>query len=350
MNLRKILSAAAFTGLAALVFGSWAEPGKAHPTLLIAGLFALTLSLGAGVFLAIQDVTGAVWSGVLRPAAAAMTRCYWPAALLVLAAILSGGGEFFGWAQGSHGAHGPAPEPQGMWLAPYALYLRTVFYLAAWGGLLGLIRRGSFSAGFLVVFGVTLSLAAFDWLMALEPGWSSTMFGVYIFAGLFLGTLAALVAGTTALSRTGQAAPIGDSQLHDLGKLIFGFSMFWAYIWYCQYMLIWYANNPEEISFFLRRHTGGWAVLSLTSVGLNWLAPFCVLLPQWTKRREAVLFRVSLVVLAGHWLDLYILVMPRFAGPAPSFAVWEGLVFLGTLAAFGILFLYKYGRPQGTAG
>ena len=196
---------------------------------------------------------------------------------------------------------------QGFFLA------RAAVYLAVWGVLLRRIRGQASAAVFLVVFGVTVSLAGFDWFMALEPNWMSTMFGVYVFSGLFLGALAALAVGTVLLGRDGDPG-LSDAQFHDLGKMIFGFSMFWAYIWYCQYMLIWYTNIPEEITYFLRRHSGGWAVLSMTSVALNWLVPFCVLLPRWTKTDRKVLLRVGLVVLAGHWLDLYIMTMPRFAG------------------------------------
>ncbi|MBI5631280.1 MAG: hypothetical protein HY921_10410 [Elusimicrobia bacterium] len=338
MRLRNALAVAAALGAAALAFGAWRAPEKLFPTLLVAGLYPVTLCLGAGVFLAIQHVTGARWSSRLRPIAEAMTRCYWPVALVVMAALWFGRGELYDWVQA--GPPSIIPEAQKIWLAPSFLLARAMVYLTVWGFLLRMIRGTASAAAFLVTFGVTVSLASFDWLMALEPRWSSTMFGVYVFSGLFLGALAALAAAAFLMGDSDNGADaLSGAELHDLGKLIFGFSMFWAYIWYCQYMLIWYTNNPEETSFFLRRHTGGWAVLSMTSVGLNWFAPFLVLLPEWTKRDGRVLFRVSLAILAGHWLDLYIVAMPRFAGAGASFAPWEALVFLGTIGAAGSLLL-----------
>ncbi len=342
MSLRRILFAAYVAGVAALVFGAVAAPEKLRASLLLAGFFPLSLSLGAGVFLAIDQVTGARWSAGLRPLAIAMTRCYWPAALALMAALAFGWTEFYGWIHAA-GAHGHVAHSQQVWLAQGFFLARAAVYLAVWGVLLSRIRGQASAAVFLVVFGVTVSLAGFDWFMALEPGWVSTMFGVYIFSGLFLGALSALAVGTVLLDRDG-APGLSDAQFHDLGKMIFGFSMFWAYIWYCQYMLIWYTNIPEEITYFLRRHSGGWAVLSMTNVALNWLVPFCVLLPRWTKTDRKVLLRVGLVVLAGHWLDLYIMTMPRFAGAHASIGLWEGLVFLGTLAAFGALVLRQLDR------
>ena len=343
MRLRRILLAISVLGAAALAFGAVVAPEKLRPSLLLVGFFPLSLSLGAGIFLAIEQVTGARWSAGLRPLASAMTRCYWPAALVLLAAIAFGWKEFYAWIHVA-GGHEHVAHSQQVWLAQGFLLARTAVYLAVWGGLLGRIRSQASAAFFLVAFGVTVSLAGFDWFMALEPSWASTMFGVYIFAGLFLGALAAVAVGTALLGR--DEPGLAAVEIHDLGKLIFGFSMFWAYIWYCQYMLIWYTNVPEEITYFLRRHVGGWAMLSMTNIGLNWLVPFFVLLPRWTKTDRKVLLRVGLVVLAGHWLDLYIMTMPRFAGASPSFSVWEGLVFIGVLAAFWAMVLSQFGRPR----
>lgn len=346
MNLRGVSSGMAVLAAAALAFGAAVAPGKFWPSVLLAGFFPLSLSLGAGVFLAIEEVTGARWCAGLRPLARAMARCYWPAALVVMLAVSLGWSTLFGWIHAAAG-HGHVAHAQQVWLAPSFMMARAAAYLTLWGVLLPRIRGQASAALFLVLFGVTVSLAGIDWFMALEPAWVSTMFGVYVFAGLFLGALAALAVGTSLL---GDSVGLSASQAQDLGKLLFGFSMFWAYIWYCQYMLIWYTNMPEEITYYLRRHGGGWAVLSMTNVALNWLVPFFVLLPQWTKMDRKILMRVGLVVLAGRWLDLYIMAMPRFAGAGSSFAVWEALVFLGVAAAFGAMVARKIEPPCEAAG
>lgn len=332
MSPRRMLSATAALGAAGLAAVAVLSPAKFWATLLIMGFFPLSLSLGAGVFLAIDQVTGARWSAPLRPLASAMARCYWPSVAAVLLAVGLGWTDLFGWVRET--SHGHVAHAQQVWLSPSFMLARAVGYALIWGFLLPRIRSQASAALYLAAFGVTVSLAGFDWFMALEPAWVSTLFGVYVFAGLFLGALAALCIGAVLLGSPGP-------HLEDLGKLLFGFSMFWAYIWYCQYMLIWYTNLPEEITYYLRRHDGGWAVLSLTSVALNWVIPFCVLLPRWTKAEPKVLLRVGLVVLAGRWLDLYIMAMPRFAGARPSIGPWEALVFLGAAAGFAGLVLRR---------
>ena len=164
-------------------------------------------------------------------------------------------------------------------------------------------KGGRFSAAFVVVFGFTIWLASVDWIMALDGAWVSTIFGVYHFAGL----LAAGVALMTMMAINNESDP---ATLHDLGKLLFAFSTFWMYIWFSQYMLIWYGNMPEESGYFAERLRGNWGVLFLVNVLLNWVVPFIVLLPQSAKRNRVILFRVAAIVLVGHWLDLYLSIFP----------------------------------------
>ncbi len=151
-----------------------------------------------------------------------------------------------------------------------------------------------------MVFGVTFTLASVDWVMSLEPLWYSTIFGIYNFAGLFLSGLAAIILVALWLERQGPLRNVlNEDHLHDLGKLLFAFSMFWMYIWFSQYMLIWYTNIPEETTYFVRRVHGHWLVLFLVNVVLNWLVPFAVLLRRDTKRHRTTLGRVAVVVLVG---------------------------------------------------
>jgi hypothetical protein len=111
--------------------------------------------------------------------------------------------------------------------------------------------------------------------------------------------------------------------IHDLGKLLFGFSTFWMYLWFFQYMLVWYVNNPEETSYFARRLHAGWRPLFFLDIALNWGIPFLVLLPRASKQRVGVLVAVSVVILAGRWLDLYIAILPYAGEPTPTSLAWE---------------------------
>ena len=137
-----------------------------------------------------------------------------------------------------------------------------------------------------------------------------------------------------------RAGPLRDvitkSHLQDLGRLTLSLSVFWVYIWYCQYMLIWYTNFPEETSYYLLRGSAPWSALSTTNLVLNWLIPFLVLLPRAACRSETVLLRVAVVIMVGHGLDLFLQVGPPLMGDQPVFGIWE----LGPLVAAVALFFF----------
>ena len=203
-------------------------------------------------------------------------------------------------------------------------------------------RNERLSAVFIVVFGATFWLASYDWIMSLEPHWYSTIFGVYNFAGLFLGGLAAIIVLAVWLERLGALRHIlTQNHLHNLGTLLFAFSTFWAYIWFSQYMLIWYANFPEETSHYILRLRGAWEPLFILNLLLNWAIPFLALLPRSSKRSPSVLLKVAVVILLGRWLDLYLMILPRFAGATPVFGVWEIGLMLGAVGTGVLVFFHS---------
>ena len=192
--------------------------------------------------------------------------------------------------------------------------------------------------GFLVLYAITNAVASWDWGMSLEPEWFSTMYAVYVFAGTFLGGIAAVALLVLTLERNGQLARRPKpAALHDLGKLLFAFATFWAYIWFCQYMLIWYANLPEETGHYAARLSGGWSMLFYLNPILNWVVPFVVLLSAGTKRHAPTLAPVAIVVLLGRWLDCFLLVAPA-AGPLPGFPTAAVAASLAVLGGMGLLF------------
>ena len=134
--------------------------------------------------------------------------------------------------------------------------------------------------------------------------------------------------------------------LHDLGKLMLGFSVFWAYIWFSQYMLIWYGNIPEEGAYFYLRQKGSWGVLFVVNLFVNWIIPFLVLLPRPAKRSEKVLVNVCLLLVVGRWLDLYLMVLPPLVGDEPTFGLYEVLPFAGAVALFVLVAFRSLGRAN----
>jgi hypothetical protein len=208
-------------------------------------------------------------------------------------------------------------------------------------------RNVRLSALFLVVFAVTCWLAGTDWIMSLEPHWSSTIFGVYNFAGIFLSALAAVCVVVIGLYWQGPFRNVlTRDHLQDLGTLLFAFSSFWMYIWFSQYLLIWYVNNPEETVYFWRRQQPGWQGLFLLNVVLNWGVPFVVLLFRPAKQTPGVLLAVAGSVLVGRWLDLHLMIVRPVAGAEPLPGVWGAGLFLGAAALAVLLIGRALGRVR----
>lgn len=347
-------------GAATLVAGLFVAPQRIWPNLLLVSYYLLGLALAGMAWIAIQYVSGAHWSTALRRVPEAMVGVL-PLGALGIIAILILHPSLYPWTGGVH-VEGDAPGFKLMWLSMPFFRIRAVVYLMGWLGfawaMLRISRRQDFdgemsqtrrstalAALFLVFFGVTFWLASFDWVMSLEPEWYSTIFGFYNFAGAFLSGLATLalllvwLQGHSALKNV-----IREQHLHDVGKLLFAFSTFWAYLWFSQYMLIWYANLPDETAYYVRRLHGFWQPLFVLNLFLNWVVPFFALLPRMNKQRTGILVRVSIVLLVGRWLDLYLMIMPPFSGGKPHIGIWEIGLAAGLVGAFGLGLLAALGR------
>lgn len=337
--------------VAAVVVGARSEPSRVWTDLLVAGFYFLALALAGLVFLAIQYLAGAGWWTALRRVPEALMTLV-PLAALPMLALWLGRRILYPWTRPEVMAAEPAVAAKAAYLNEPFFLVRMVLFLGIWSLFAVLLRRASLaqddrpggleqhrrmvrlSALFIVVFAITFSLASFDWLMSLDPRWTSTMFAVYTFAGLFLEGIAAVALIVVWLRREGPLSGIvNQSHLHDLGKLLFAFSIFWAYIWVCQYLLIWYGNLSEEIPFYVIRTRGAWLPLFVLAPVLNWLLPFVILLPRAAKRHPRVLAAAAAVVLAGRWIDLYMIVAPAVL-PAPRLGLLELLIAAGYAGLF----------------
>jgi hypothetical protein len=191
--------------------------------------------------------------------------------------------------------------------------------------------------------------------MSLDPFWFSTIFGVYCFSGLFYANLASICLLTLYLKSKGKLDGIvNENHLHDLGKFMFAFTVFWAYIGFSQFMLIWYANLPEETGYFLTRFHGGWFWVSLFLLLGKFLVPFLVLLPRDAKRNARVLAPIGVFMLIAQWVDILWMVQPEFFKEGPQLGWTEVGITLGFVGVFGLSvaqFLAKHnivaiGDPQ----
>ncbi|HSP13584.1 MAG TPA: hypothetical protein VLV78_02400 [Thermoanaerobaculia bacterium] len=318
-----LYSAMAFSVLMALT-GLAVAPGDVWPNVLLSGFFLAGIGLGGGFMVAVHDASNGRWLGPVRRIACSLTRLVLPGSIVVLAAILFSGSHLY------PAFHEHLGGFRGVWLERTFFTVRAFFYVAAWMFALRILKKRP--ATFLVIFAFTVWLASVDWIMSLDGEWASTIFGVYHFAGLFTSALAAIL--IVAINRSRNDHRITSDHLHDLGKLLFAFSTFWMYIWFSQGMLIWYGNLRDETGYYSIRAYGNWGVLFWAVVALMWGLPFFVLLSEKTKRNRTIAMRIAVAVLIGHWLDLYVSIVPAHV-PEPQLNGWELALALGTFATLG---------------
>ena len=194
-----------------------------------------------------------------------------------------------------------------------------------------------FSAIFLVIFGVTSSVAAWDWIMSIDTHWYSTMFGWYMFASWWVTGLAFITLIVVNLKDAGYLKMVNANHLHDLGKFVFAFSIFWTYIWFGQFLLIYYANIPEETVYFITRmKTAPYSWIFFLNLLLNFALPFLLLMTRDAKRHMSMLKVVTPIVILGHWFDFYNMITPGVMKGEGGFGFLE----LGLLMIFLAAFLY----------
>jgi hypothetical protein len=331
------------------------QPADAWHGVLTAALFGTTLALGGALFVAIQAAASARWWLPFGSVPLTLARTLPAPAVALAVCFLFGLQALYPWARPAAVEASHLLKEKAAWLNEPLFLARALVVFVLWFSMIGVLRQrfaafsreasaangrrlGRVAVGFLVVYAITNAVASWDWGMSLEPEWFSTMYSVYVFAGTFLGGIAAVALLSLMLERAGLlVARLPPKAVHDLGKLLFAFATFWAYIWFCQYMLIWYANLPEETGHYAARLSGGWSMLFYLNPILNWVVPFVVLLPAGTKRHAPTLAQVAIVVLLGRWLDCYLLVAPA-AGPAPGFLIAAVAATVAVLGGMGLIF------------
>lgn len=347
-----VLRGAVVLGSVVFAAGLVLDPVRMWANFLISTFYILGLGVGALFFIAVMYVGKAAWPTAFRRVPEAMTAIIPVAGVVMLVVLALGATSIYEWANAEAVAKSRVLAGRTGWLNLPFFLARAAAYVAVWVAFAWAIKKGSraqdvdgdwehtyrnvkLSAVFMVFLAVSFLGAAFDWLMSVQAEWYSTIFGWYNFIGVFVSALAAMTILVIVLRRAGTFhGIITENHLHDLGKYCFAFSTFWAYLWLSQYMLIWYSNIAEETSFYTRQMHGGWTSLFVLNLGLNWVIPFVTLMPRAAKRSEGVLLKVCAVLLVGHWLDLYLMVMPFKSGSNPPFGVWEIGSFIGMLGLF----------------
>ncbi len=304
---------------------------------LTALIYCLTVALGSMFFVLIQFLTRAGWSVVVRRIAELLMMMVIPLAVLFVPILVSvwSGGTLYEWTNANFveetGFDDGAWKAKTGYLNPQWFTIRAIIYLGIWIGLALYYFRGSSrqdetgertiterlqarSGPALILLSLSMSFAMFDWVMSLAPTWFSTMFGVYLFAGSMLATHCAIAVASYVLQKNGALRDeVTVEHYHDLGKYIFGFVFFWTYISFSQYMLIWYANMPEETEWFWDRHTPGsiWVYVSLVLIFFHWMLPFAGTMSRHVRRNPKLVCFWGCYLLVMHFVDIYWIIMPE---------------------------------------
>lgn len=352
---RRAMVGAALAGALGLLLtglGAFLRPTEALHSYLVAFSYWTGIAVASLLWLCIFHASHAKWMVVLRRSLEAMALLVLPSAALFLPVAL-GMGRLYSWVDPPEGLS----EELRKLLEHKRPYLNRPFFLARgaayfvlWGLVAHLLWRWSsaqdlsngrpseellvrqrrLAAGALPFIAVALTFAAFDWLMSLEPTWFSTLFGVYYFAGSSVAAIAALT--LSAIWGRGRLLPekaVGPSHLHSLGKLLFAFVCFWGYIAFSQYMLMWIANLPEEVSWLIPRAKGAWRPVGQFLFVGHFAAPFVLLLSRERKQKPAFLAGMCLWILAVHYVDLLWVVVPALHPDAPGLSWADVTAFVG---------------------
>lgn len=321
-------------------------------------------------FVAVQYVAYAGWSVLIKRIPEAISAYLPVGGVVMLLVFLFGGHDIFHWThEYLYDVNDPRYDPiiagKSGYLNTAFFLIRMVLYFALWILFTKWLRKESFnedlnggtnyyhksiriSAMFLVVFGITSSTSAWDWVLSIDTHWFSTMFGWYVFASWWVSGLAAITLTVIILKQNGFLKMVNSNHLHDLGKFVFAFSIFWTYIWFSQFLLYWYANIPEESIYFIERlggNDGKFAWIFFTNLLINFVFPFLVLMTRDAKRQMIMLKIVTIAILIGHWLDFYLMMMPGTMRTDAGI----GFIEIGTALIFLGVFLFMFTKELAKA-
>jgi hypothetical protein len=322
-------------------FGWQRAPEQFFYSYLVAWLYWTGLSLGSVSLLLLHNLTGGKWGDLVRPILRTAAGILPLMAILFLPIVLQPE-KLYEWANPSHVEHDAILKHKQPYLNIEFFQVRAVIYFVVWLALLALLawqaraaplpetkvdrRFRRFSGQGLALHGIAITFASIDWVMSLEPHWFSTIYGVIWFGSWGLAALAfAILVAASVARRTTVLEEYHVDSLHDLGKLMLGFTMFWAYVSFSQFIIIWYGNLPEEVVWYIKRIEGPWQWVALTVAFLHFILPFVLLLSRKWKRDPARLGAVALILLVAEWITVVWQVEPAVEHGRPSYVPWLDL-------------------------
>jgi hypothetical protein len=322
--------------------------------LLIDSFFFFGIGLGSLFFLALQYATETGWYATVKRVIEAVAG-YLPVGIILMTVTLlyitlTDGAHIYLWMDADKVAGDEIMQGKAVYLNKGFFWVRAVVYFATyyifWKGfrkrsLLEDVEGGTTihftnykkGALFLVFFAVFSSTSAWDWIMSIDVHWFSTLFGWYVFAGMWCTTMVVLVTTTLYLKKKGYLPNVNESHIHDLGKWTFATSFLWSYLWFSQFMLIWYANIPEEVTYYMTR-IKDFNFLYFGMFIINFAFPMVLLMSRDAKRHAGILTFVGAIIMFGHWVDVYIMIMAGSMGNAAYIGFMEIGLLLTVLGLF----------------
>ena len=339
---------------------------KPWAALYVAAFFFFMIALGTLMFYAIQRAAQAGWPILLFRVMEGITAYLVPGSIIIYVFLVLTGlhaNHLFVWMDAETVAHDEIIQGKVGYLNVPFFLIRAAIYLLGWNAYRYFSRKFSLaqdaapagdisnhkknfriSAVFLVFFFVTESMMSWDWIMSLDPHWFSTLFGWYVLASMLVTAVTVIALIAIYLKSKGYLPKVNNSHLHDLAKFMFGFSVFWTYLWFSQFMLIWYSNIPEEVTYFLTR-IDDYNLPFFGMIAMNFLFPLLILMSSDYKRSNWIIVMAGIVIVLGHYIDIYNMIMPATVGDQ-WFIGWAEI---GGFLFFAGLFMFVVFRAIGKA-
>lgn len=348
-------------GVAGFIHGFGDDAERTWANFLLNNYYFLSISLGAAFFLSVQSITQSGWSAAFRRVPEAL-MAYVPFSAVFFLVLLGGIHDLYHW------SHDEAVETDAILAhkAPYLnvpfFYIRLIVYFVLWilmiklirgvslkedmeGGLKWFYKSEIYSRAFIFILAITFTLATIDWIMSIEPHWYSTIFALKNFISAFLHGTSIIVLIIIILHSKGRFPYLNKNHIHDFSRYIFILAIIWGYFWFSQFMLIWYGNIPEETIYYSIRWEHGFKTLFYLNVLINWGLPFVILMPRKPGRSKAVLLIITLFLIAGQWIDLYLQIFPGVIGRY-QFGITELLTWLGYASLFSVIVIHALSRAN----
>ena len=325
--------------------------------LYVAAFFFFMIALGVLAFYAVQRASQAGWSPLLFRVMEGITAYLVPGGIIVFVILVLSVlhmNHMFTWMDADVVAHDELLQNKSGYLNPTFFLIRAAIFLGGWifyreySRKLSLAQDNSddnssfiknfrWSAAFLVFYLITESIMSWDWIMSVDPHWFSTLFGWYVFASMFVSGITVIAMISIYLKSKGYLPDVNDNHIHDLAKFMFAFSIFWTYLWFGQFMLIWYANIPEEVTYFVTR-IEDFKLPYFGMLAMNFIFPLLLLMNSDYKRINWFVIMTGIVILCGHYMDVFNMIMPATVGDQWSIGIPEigGILFFAGLFIFWV--------------